>query len=553
MKKRWFLIFLSVMMTFSLAACNNGGTAESEEPTRTPIPVIDDGLADLDAEILIRAVNPNIDLLEEEYPYLETWSDVMYDRFGVDVKVSFFPVFKVRKDTPEELYIYDYLRVNPQKGMLLHDLSEIDISYNIMKTLIDDKAILPVTEYMEESTFYELMDKDLLNLLTDENGDIWGIPIDSAQPVFEVRGYRKEWLDNLGLSVPDTTEEFYEVMRAFTYDDPDRNGENDTFGHYGPYDFKYSLNDVLKAYGLYNGTTSFMAYNPNTGTIEDSLLSPDAANALNFINMMVDEDMIRKNGLSPGTYESIIPDNCGSILWSYSDDDEVVYAPAPLIATNMENLLNVTSYGRVYFMLSGTENPKSMFDGFVSLFLGDEEAYLMLKYGIPGRHFEVNDANKTILIYDRALKNENIGKIVIGSGMSQEGDLLLDLAGSPYIHEVSDYRIFYNEVPENPDDYYDQTKMAAMEAYLDSLSPYIYKIPTKAALVASEFVDNWAIKLGRENTVYYRDVEQVAMGQRIVSIEDALEAYRTNMKILGMQELLDEANLQLGKTTVNGY
>jgi ABC-type glycerol-3-phosphate transport system substrate-binding protein len=553
MKNRLFMVFLSLILAGSLVACNSGETEVSQEPVRTPIPVIDDGLPELDAEILIRSVNPNINLVDDEYPYLETWSDVVYDRFGVDVKVSFFPLYKVMKDTPEQLYIYDHIRVNPQEGLLLHDLSDVDISYNIMKKLIDDKAILPVTEYMKASPYYDVFDSDLLKLLTDESGDIWGIPIDSAHPIYEARGYRKSWLENLSLNVPNTVDEFYEVMRAFTYDDPDGNDVNDTFGHYGPYDFKYSLNDVLKAYGLYNGTTSFMAYNPNTGTIEDSLLSPDAANALNFINQMVDESLIRKTGLSPGVYDSIIPDNCGSILWSYSANDDVVYAPAPMLGTNTVNLVNVTTYGRVYFVLSGTENPESMFNSFVKLFMGDEEAYLMLKYGIPGRHFEVNDTERTITIYDRSLTNENINKIVIGSGMTIDGDLLLDLAGSPDNFAVTDYRVFYNEVPDNPDDYYNQAKKAAIDSYLDSISPYIYKIPTNAALVASEFVDNWAIKVGSENSVYYRDVEQATMGQRIISIEDALQAYRDNMKRLGIQELLDEANLQLGKTTVNGY
>lgn len=41
---------------------------------------------------------------------------------------------------------------------------------------------------------------------------------------------RKDWLDNLGLSVPATTEELLQVIHAFTYDDPDGNGIDDTWG-----------------------------------------------------------------------------------------------------------------------------------------------------------------------------------------------------------------------------------------------------------------------------------------------------------------------------------
>lgn len=41
---------------------------------------------------------------------------------------------------------------------------------------------------------------------------------------------RKDWLENLGLDDPKTLDEFYEVLRAFTFDDPDGNGKDDTYG-----------------------------------------------------------------------------------------------------------------------------------------------------------------------------------------------------------------------------------------------------------------------------------------------------------------------------------
>lgn len=40
----------------------------------------------------------------------------------------------------------------------------------------------------------------------------------------------QQWLDNLNLEVPTTLDEFKEVMHAFTYDDPDGNGVDDTYG-----------------------------------------------------------------------------------------------------------------------------------------------------------------------------------------------------------------------------------------------------------------------------------------------------------------------------------
>ncbi|HMN27759.1 MAG TPA: extracellular solute-binding protein, partial [Caldilineaceae bacterium] len=42
--------------------------------------------------------------------------------------------------------------------------------------------------------------------------------------------YRKDWLDKVGLAVPETLDEFGEVLRAFHTDDPDGNGTQDTWG-----------------------------------------------------------------------------------------------------------------------------------------------------------------------------------------------------------------------------------------------------------------------------------------------------------------------------------
>jgi putative aldouronate transport system substrate-binding protein len=42
--------------------------------------------------------------------------------------------------------------------------------------------------------------------------------------------YRKDWAENLNLTIPETIDDIYEWARAFTEDDPDQNGKNDTFG-----------------------------------------------------------------------------------------------------------------------------------------------------------------------------------------------------------------------------------------------------------------------------------------------------------------------------------
>ncbi len=65
---------------------------------------------------------------------------------------------------------------------------------------------------------------------------------------------RKDWLDRLGLKVPTTLDELYEVARAFTEDDPDGNGKKDTTGFGDRSDLRYSSFKTLSSYfGTPNG------------------------------------------------------------------------------------------------------------------------------------------------------------------------------------------------------------------------------------------------------------------------------------------------------------
>jgi putative aldouronate transport system substrate-binding protein len=63
---------------------------------------------------------------------------------------------------------------------------------------------------------------------------------------------RQDWLEALALEVPTTTEEFYEVMRAFTYDDPDGNGIDDTYGTIGLVGVNDTYTGFPSFYGAFN-------------------------------------------------------------------------------------------------------------------------------------------------------------------------------------------------------------------------------------------------------------------------------------------------------------
>jgi putative aldouronate transport system substrate-binding protein len=98
----------------------------------------------------------------------------------------------------------------------------------------EDEYIVPLTEYIanaENIQMYE--DPSSLIAATAADGEIYGLPRNSV-PRTDGYAVRMDWLNNLGMTLPEngevTLDEFTEIMRAFTEDDPDGNGVADTYG-----------------------------------------------------------------------------------------------------------------------------------------------------------------------------------------------------------------------------------------------------------------------------------------------------------------------------------
>ncbi|KUP20834.1 extracellular solute-binding protein [Paenibacillus sp. DMB5] len=63
------------------------------------------------------------------------------------------------------------------------------------------------------------------------NGAYYGIPVVNPTNIYRIPVvYRQDWLDKLGLAVPDTLADFEKVIYAFANEDPDGNGVKDTYG-----------------------------------------------------------------------------------------------------------------------------------------------------------------------------------------------------------------------------------------------------------------------------------------------------------------------------------
>ncbi len=80
--------------------------------------------------------------------------------------------------------------------------------------------------------------------------EYWGVPGRGSTDAAGTRYFyiRQDWLDNLGLQMPKSTEELGQILKAFTENDPDGNGKKDTWGmaHRG----SSTINELLLSMGV---------------------------------------------------------------------------------------------------------------------------------------------------------------------------------------------------------------------------------------------------------------------------------------------------------------
>ncbi|WJH37242.1 extracellular solute-binding protein [Paenibacillus sp. CC-CFT747] len=89
-------------------------------------------------------------------------------------------------------------------------------------------AFFPLDDYVKQYPSFQRIPSYVLDQFK-VNGKLYAIPGYYPKFGFTVI-LRKDWLDALGLKVPTSYDELKQVALAFTKNDPDRNGKNDTYG-----------------------------------------------------------------------------------------------------------------------------------------------------------------------------------------------------------------------------------------------------------------------------------------------------------------------------------
>lgn len=169
---------------------------------------------------------------------------------------------------------------------------------------LDNKTIIPLNEYIEKygMGYRRIMEENpvVRTAVTLPDGSIAGFhKIDATQYAYAAQMIRQDWLDNLGMAMPTTLDEFLDVAIAFTKNDPDKNGENDTYGIHcaNPSGNMFEYNQLASAFGI--GLCTGSGWSARDGKITYEWVLPEAKEYLKWFRKVVEA------GVLPPDYTSV--------------------------------------------------------------------------------------------------------------------------------------------------------------------------------------------------------------------------------------------------------
>lgn len=128
---------------------------------------------------------------------------------------------------------------------------------------------------------------------------------------------RTDWLENLGLEMPTDLESFAAVMHAFTYDDPDGDGEDNTYGYSLGFDNFVGGpvgNNIFGAFGIPRGQNIEL----EDGTVTTWVKHPKFLDAIKYIKGLIDDGVCEPDYMTIPTmsmFEKLWTGVSGCLEW----------------------------------------------------------------------------------------------------------------------------------------------------------------------------------------------------------------------------------------------
>lgn len=135
------------------------------------------------------------------------------------------------------------------------------------------------------------------------DGKYYGVPTSAQTFALFVR---KDWREKLGMPAPKTWSDVEKLAKAFTTQDPDGNGKNDTYGFLLPGSTTRGYASWFMSAFLWQAGGDFIREGATKGTFKASLDEPAATETLRFMRGMLCEKVVQPGAINATTAD-IIP------------------------------------------------------------------------------------------------------------------------------------------------------------------------------------------------------------------------------------------------------
>lgn len=352
---------------------------------------------------------------------------------------------------------------------------------SIRNQLFDQKQLMPLDDLIEQHSveYKALMEKypQLKQAGIKSDGKLYEVGrMNEVYPLVSLF-IREDWLENLGLDVPTTEEEFLAVAKAFTDQDPDGNGVDDTYGVGG---FEFGDNAGLFRY-IFNANWVNLDENGEIQVGPERLKKEAEFKQALFEAGVVDKDFLSDKDGSKSKQDFL---NGKIGIYAFMTSDYISFASREL-DTLMKNVpesrlkvlpLPKTSAGQFNTVWN---NPVQM-TAVVNARAKEPEAiinyidYLVkpeigrtFRYGIEGEHYKLEEDGKPVILDQDKYKNE--------------------------VSWASDFTMLYSRLEEGKYGYvenqFDEEVPAQKEAlrlFQESIDAYMNDLPVGEGLTHSE-------------------------------------------------------------------
>jgi putative aldouronate transport system substrate-binding protein len=453
----------------------------------------------------------------EEGSYEENrWTKLLREKSGVNVKWIAIP-----KDSFDDKINILMASGNPP---------DMITGYNLpfMFSMAEEGGIIPLDELLKKHGANILKDtpKQLLDAFTIK-GKLYAMPLQRAHTGMGTLLYRKDWLEKLNLKIPTTTEEFYQVAKAFAEKDPDGNGKADTFGMNmtgkNNSDPSYSL--------LYSFMENTGWIKQKDGTLTHADISDGRKEYLKYIKKMYDEKIIDKEYVvdTQGNkgQEYIETGRTGFVntIWGNVDKfnealkknnagAELIPMDPPKGPQGLQGFQRTANYKFFTVITNTCKNPE---EGVKFLDFMIREGYKYTDWGIEGENYKVQDGFRVAIdpaLNEKTRKYLNGDYTYLGLGKTDPKQFIFD-AGSD-----------------------EQKKhLAQLKADAFNLAEKFGKGPLLEATPALPSLSEYSADLGK-----WRDeiTAKLILGQ--VPFEEGWNNFVSEWKKRGGQKQIDEMN-----------